>query len=217
MCVYMHSRFVENHPIQILEDGPLISEVVLSQSMTIVEYVSKMKSLADDMASAGKKLDVEELSSYILDGLDSEYNSLVSSIVVRVVLISFSELYSQLLSFETRLELQSQGTGGSFQSSANNVMHGRGGFTRGHGGCGSRGGGSNTSGHGRGDSSYKVQTKFPPCQICGRTNHAVFKCYKRFDPTFMGEEKSVNTANSYGADSNWYTNSGATDHVTGDL
>jgi hypothetical protein len=32
MCVYMHSRFVENHPIQILEDGPLISEVVLSQN-----------------------------------------------------------------------------------------------------------------------------------------------------------------------------------------
>jgi hypothetical protein len=30
-CVYMHSRFVENHPIRILKDGPLISEVVLSQ------------------------------------------------------------------------------------------------------------------------------------------------------------------------------------------
>jgi hypothetical protein len=30
MCVYMHSRFVENHPIWILEDGPLISEGVLS-------------------------------------------------------------------------------------------------------------------------------------------------------------------------------------------
>jgi hypothetical protein len=30
MCVYMHSRFVENHPVQILEDGPLISEGVLS-------------------------------------------------------------------------------------------------------------------------------------------------------------------------------------------
>jgi hypothetical protein len=26
----MHSHFVENHPIWILEDGPLISEVVLS-------------------------------------------------------------------------------------------------------------------------------------------------------------------------------------------
>jgi hypothetical protein len=32
MCVYMHSRFVENHPIRILEDEPLISEGVLSQS-----------------------------------------------------------------------------------------------------------------------------------------------------------------------------------------
>jgi hypothetical protein len=30
MCVYMHSRFVKSHPIRILEDGPLISEVVLS-------------------------------------------------------------------------------------------------------------------------------------------------------------------------------------------
>jgi hypothetical protein len=26
----LHSRFIENHPIWILEDGPLISEVVLS-------------------------------------------------------------------------------------------------------------------------------------------------------------------------------------------
>jgi hypothetical protein len=32
MCVYIHSRFVENHPIRILEDGPLISEGVLSHS-----------------------------------------------------------------------------------------------------------------------------------------------------------------------------------------
>jgi hypothetical protein len=31
MCVCMYSRVAENHPIWILEDGPLISEVVLSQ------------------------------------------------------------------------------------------------------------------------------------------------------------------------------------------
>ncbi len=34
MCVFMHSRVIENHLIRILEDGPLISEVVLSQLMT---------------------------------------------------------------------------------------------------------------------------------------------------------------------------------------
>jgi hypothetical protein len=27
----LHSRFIENHPIWILKDGPLISEVALSQ------------------------------------------------------------------------------------------------------------------------------------------------------------------------------------------
>jgi hypothetical protein len=32
VCLYMHSRFIENHPIRILEDGPLIFEVVLSQN-----------------------------------------------------------------------------------------------------------------------------------------------------------------------------------------
>jgi hypothetical protein len=34
MCVCMHFHFVENHPIRILEDGPLISEVALSQGPT---------------------------------------------------------------------------------------------------------------------------------------------------------------------------------------
>jgi hypothetical protein len=38
MSVYMHSRFIENHPIRILEDGPLISEVVLSQVDTNLEH-----------------------------------------------------------------------------------------------------------------------------------------------------------------------------------
>jgi hypothetical protein len=31
MCACMHSHFIENHLIRILEDGLLISEVVLSQ------------------------------------------------------------------------------------------------------------------------------------------------------------------------------------------
>jgi hypothetical protein len=179
-------------------------------SSTTAEYVSKMKSLDDDMASTGKKLDDEELSSYILARLDSEYNSLVSFIAARVEPISFGELYSQLLAFETRLELPNQGSGGQFQSSANNASRSRGGFTRGHGG-------SIAGGRGHGNSSYKPRNKFPLCQLCGKTNHSVFKCYKRFDHTFMGEEKCANATNSYSVDSNWYADSSATDHVSGDL
>jgi hypothetical protein len=41
MSVYMHSRFVENHPIRILEDGPLISEVVLSHIFSQILHEHK--------------------------------------------------------------------------------------------------------------------------------------------------------------------------------
>jgi glutathionylspermidine synthase len=71
-------------------------------SLTVAEYISKMKLLADDMASAGKKLDDEDFISYILARLDAQYNSVVSSITGRVEPITFAELYSQLLAYENR-------------------------------------------------------------------------------------------------------------------
>jgi hypothetical protein len=155
-------------------------------SSTAAEFISKMKSLADDMASARKKLDDEELCSYILAGLDYEYNWFVSSIAARVKPITLGELYSQLISFENRLEIQNGSQrGGQTSSSVNSASRGRGVFSRVRGGgCGR--GRNNSSGRGRGDSFNKCKNQFPPCQLCGRTNHPVFKCYKRFDPTYMG-------------------------------
>jgi hypothetical protein len=131
--------------------------------------------------------------------------------------ISFGELYSQLLTHENRLDLQNGGQQHSVPS-VNNVSRGRGGPSRGRGGhsTGTRGG-SNGGGRGRGYFFNKSWNRFTLCQLCGRTNHAVFQCYKRFDPNYMGEEKNANVATSYGVDSNWYANSGATDHVTGEL
>jgi hypothetical protein len=173
-----------------------------------------MKSLADEMASVGKKLDDEELISYVLAGLDAEYNSVVSSIAARVEATTFDDLYSQLLAFENHLDLQKEGQSQSY-SSVNSASRGRDSF-RGHGGRNPRGG-SNNGGRGRGDSFNKNRNKFPPCQLCRRTNHPVCKCYKRFDPNYMGEERSANAANSYGVDCNWYVDSGDTYHVTGEL
>jgi hypothetical protein len=44
MCVCMHSRFVENHPIWVLEDGLIISEVVLSHTGPLLRCISKAAS-----------------------------------------------------------------------------------------------------------------------------------------------------------------------------
>jgi hypothetical protein len=52
--------------------------------MSISDYIVKMKSLADEMTSAGKALEEEELVSYILAGLVFDYNPVVSVIFVCV-------------------------------------------------------------------------------------------------------------------------------------
>jgi hypothetical protein len=95
---------------------------------TVAEYIAKMKTLADEMASTRKKLNDEELCSYILVGLDAEYNSLGSSIAARSDPITLGELYSQLLSFENSLELQKDGQS---MSLVNNASRGQGTFCRG--------------------------------------------------------------------------------------
>jgi hypothetical protein len=69
--------------------------------MMISEYIAKMKSLANEMAVAGKALVDEELA-YIMAGLDFDYNPIVSAMVARVEPISVGKLYAQLLSFEAR-------------------------------------------------------------------------------------------------------------------
>jgi hypothetical protein len=67
---------------------------------SIAEYVGKARTLDDKMTLADKKIDDEELISYILAGLDYEYNPFVPSLVTRPDVITIGEVYSQLLAYE---------------------------------------------------------------------------------------------------------------------
>ena len=83
-------------------------------SSSIADYFTKMKSLADDMASAGKPLEDEEIVPYILSGLDLEYNPVVSAITAQPEPISLGELFTQLSAFEQWCALLSgHGSGSS--------------------------------------------------------------------------------------------------------
>lgn len=56
------------------------------------------------------------------------------------------------------------------------------------------------------------------CQLCDKPGHTVLKCYKRFDSSYVGPEKSSTAATtSYDIDTNWYADSGSTDHITSEL
>jgi hypothetical protein len=92
---------------------------------TMVDYFSKMKSYADEMAASSQPLTDEDSTAYVLTGLDEEfYNPLVSSIVTRVEPIDLPELYSQMLSYELHVNKQYGGGYGS-QFSTNAATQGR--------------------------------------------------------------------------------------------
>ena len=63
-------------------------------NMTTAAYFNKMTSIRDELAAVGKAVDDEEMVQFIMNGLDFDYNPLVSSILGRSDSISLSDLYS---------------------------------------------------------------------------------------------------------------------------
>ena len=194
------------------------------ENLTITEYVGKMKALGDNVTSAGTPLGDEELVQYVLAGLDMEYNPIVSAVLTRVESISINELYSQLLSFEQRLDLLSGGS----NSSANSASRGgRGGGYRGGNRSGrSRGGrtpGGRSASRGpnngnRSNNNGARRNTGPRCQVCFKPNHTAAECWHRFDEDYVPDERHVAAAaSSYNVDTNWYTDTGSTDHITSEL
>ncbi|WVZ67619.1 hypothetical protein U9M48_016671 [Paspalum notatum var. saurae] len=189
-------------------------------SMTAAAYFSKMKSFGDELAAIGKKVEDEEMVSYILNGLDFDYNSLVSSVLGRTDQVSLSDLYAQLVSFDIRLQMQMQQEkeGGGFQSSANSASRGRGGQrSRGtNRGRGRGGRGRNNNSSPGGFSKQGGQSDKPICQICRKTGHEASDCWYRYEENYQPKVAGAATT-SYGVDTNWYVDSGATDHITSEL
>jgi hypothetical protein len=111
---------------------------------------------------------------------------------------------------------------GPNQSSANSASKGRGGGQPrgrgrgGRGGCGGRGTNANTRPGENG--SVQGRSSSMECQLCGKRGHTVVRCYKRFDSSFTGVERNAGaTITTYGVDTNWYTDSSTSNHITGEL
>ncbi|XP_062230107.1 uncharacterized protein LOC133927695 [Phragmites australis] len=124
------------------------------KDMNIFNYFRKIKHFADTLSAIGKPLEDEELIAYLLRGLRSEYDALVTSITTRADSYTVSDIYAHMFSFEMHLEQNNT----KVQISANNVnkSFGRGGG-RNSRGCrcgrdgghatGTRGGYSSQGGH----------------------------------------------------------------------
>jgi hypothetical protein len=172
---------------------------------------------ANELVATGAPLRDDELVTYILAGLDEDYNSVFTAIVARTRTdpITPSGLYSQLLSFEQHTSLQAHQTSGDSSSAmaatcgrGSSGSHGYGGSDRGRG----RGHGRFT--HGRSSSGSSSR---PQCQVCLKIGHTANNCWHCFEEDYISKQRTAAAASSTGTDPTWYMDSGATDHITGDL
>jgi hypothetical protein len=129
---------------------------------SVAEYLTKMQSLGNDMATAGRSLNDENLVQYILGGLDEDYNLVVNFVLARPQPISVSKFASHMLAFESSVDLCVGGYGSSanftrrwrndFGRSARRVRSGRGGRPPNSGGRGDHMTGARQGGRGNNNS-----------------------------------------------------------------
>ncbi|KAF5460124.1 hypothetical protein F2P56_020015 [Juglans regia] len=197
-------------------------------SETITEYFHKATALSASLNAAGHPLSPSEFNIYLLAGLGSDYESLVTSITTRPDPMSSSQIYSYLLNHESRLSHQTQSilSGSSFSANASSLRppapffspnRGRGrGFRRGRGG-------------GRPNQSAPTNTFIsnssnrPTCQLCLKIGHTAMACYRRFDHAYQSPPPSSFSANytAFPNGSNnlnsWFLDTAATNHFTADF
>lgn len=112
---------------------------VNKNDLSMVDYFYKMKGLADTLSAIGQPMADEEVVGYMLVGLGEDYDALVTSISTRSGVITHTDLYAHILSFEMR----KQHNNSAFQiSESYNVMRNKG---------GRNGGGTRRRGRGRGN------------------------------------------------------------------
>ena len=203
----------------------------------VATFFAHMRGLADELAAAGKPLQDDEIVSYIIHALDMEYQPLVSALDARTSPVTLDELFTMLSNFDQRMALY-QGSGG-FKSSANAASRGRGSRRDGppHGKNRSGGGNSSNSntpragrssstnsngrGGGGGRGSNRARPDAPRCQIYSKLGHTARDCLYRYDEDDDDSQDKDKVAaavdGSYGVDTNWHVDSGATEHITSEL
>uniref|UniRef100_A0A2N9G1B4 Uncharacterized protein n=1 Tax=Fagus sylvatica TaxID=28930 RepID=A0A2N9G1B4_FAGSY len=184
---------------------------IKKDAKTIVEYSHEFKSVCDQLAAMGRPVDDLDKIHWYLRGLGSSFSTFSTTQLSLSSLPSFTEIVPMAESYENfvkSLELPSTGsTSAAFTASCSNKS------------ASARGGGHASRGsRSRGGSRYQRNRPIR-CQICRGEGHYATSCRDRYS-------HSSNIANIMEAftsctlndnqDSDWYTDTGATAHMTND-
>uniref|UniRef100_A0A2N9HX01 Reverse transcriptase Ty1/copia-type domain-containing protein n=1 Tax=Fagus sylvatica TaxID=28930 RepID=A0A2N9HX01_FAGSY len=196
--------------------------------LSIADFFHRFTGLADTLAAIDQPLADYELVSFLMAGLGSEYDSLVTSVQTRADPLSLEELYGHLLAHELRL-VQNQPSvdlsmaTAHFANKTSSTRGGRGGrySNSGQNGRGSANAFQKNANRGRGRGRGNFISNRPVCQVCTKPGHDALHCYHRFDNAYTAEStpnmQAFVATPQVSPDPNWYTDTGATHHLTSDF
>jgi hypothetical protein len=183
------------------------------EDKTVQAYLDEIKGLFDEMAAAGKPMDTVDVISYILAGLNNEYDGFVAAINAFLKAqkdVSLSDVYSQFMTYESRVEARTAGDGASVNAATRGGRNGgrgrrhyqdqyrdqeqyqyrdqSGGYDqRNNNYCGGyRGGRGNGGGRNpQGNRSFGGGGQSDEiCQVCGKQGHTALNCLKMFQKNY---------------------------------
>lgn len=157
---------------------------------TMSEYFLCAKQLSDNLAACGHAITTSDLQQYILNGLDSAYDAIVTNLTATNDDITLKDFQAHLFSFDMRLESQNGILGAA--PTANMAKSTSGSFRRANNSVNQQMPRSNNNVRASyGQHPNQQRTRSPPvanlsgpCQLCGRRNHTVINCWHRFDKDF---------------------------------
>ncbi|XP_012842058.1 PREDICTED: uncharacterized protein LOC105962301 isoform X2 [Erythranthe guttata] len=200
-------------------------------SDSIAVYYRRAKLLVDTLGMVGKVISPSEFIVYLLAGLGIDYDSIVTSITTRADTPSLAQVYSHLLTHESRLSHQLTNltstaeisANSSVRQSPNSFSRGRG-FHRGRSGHRGRGGRSNFGGRSPSQHTAPFTSDRPCCQVCHKFGLTAAICHHRFDYNYQSPSPPQLLAHytsrsnySTVSDPSWFPDTAATHHFTNDF
>lgn len=214
------------------------------------DYLAQVKHLVSCLTAVGHKISDQDHVIYLLSGLGSEYESIVSVISSKTKPKPLQEVYSLLLSSEVRIEKNNSTSSSTLpsinlttlQSSNNNELHPSPSHSQPRSNYSNNWGNKNRGNRlSRGRGWNNSNNNRLQCQLCMKFGHTVNRCFFRFDKSFHSANNSnsrfnnsatfngsanltthgpnssdFSTYSHSSGETNWYPDTGATNHVTYD-
>jgi len=213
---------------------------------SVTQFMQKAKALFDELVIAGRPVSLEDFNLYVFRGLRGEFKNLVTSLITKAKPLSYADLHSHLLTHEflhkssaaIHAPLLPTPSTPSSALVAQRQTFGNSGRSRGrfNGGWrpnqsssrGNRFAGSKLDhcsfqnsffGDSRQGSWQRNRGQNPRCQLCQNFGHTTPHC-PQFQQRGYGQQPTVNLVQrnlSSTGSVDWFSNTGANQHITPDL